>query len=146
MHCRAQTTLQVAATKAGLQQELGALAAMQGTGLLRGAAARAISTSTLASQALPALAADTPATQGSWISRLLGAVPREGTPLSDPLPGVTEVPPATFPSQPPETQLTTYPNGMKLASEDTPVRGHVPGGPKCSVARLCLGVVSVSQG
>lgn len=99
-------------------------AAMQAAGVLRIVAGRAISTSALASQALPAVATDPVASGGSWITRLLGGPAREGTPLTDALPGVPEVKPAQWPDKPPDTEMTTYPNGAKVASENTPVRSR----------------------
>lgn len=44
-----------------------------------------------------------------------------GTSLSEPLPGFVAPEPAV-PTKPPTTQVTTLPNGAKIASENTPVR------------------------
>lgn len=44
-----------------------------------------------------------------------------GTSLSEPLPDFV-APQGEVPSKPPTTQVTTLPNGAKIASENTPVR------------------------
>ena len=107
---------------------------MRGTGVLR-RAARALHTSAPAAQALPATASDPPATQGGWLARLVGGPAKEGTPLTDPLPGVPNVPPLAVPAQPPSTDLTTYDNGLKLATENTLVRAG--GGQPCAALHAC---------
>lgn len=45
-----------------------------------------------------------------------------GVPMTEPLPGLTLPTPASSSAPAPATQLTTLPNGAKIASEDTPVR------------------------
>lgn len=68
----------------------------------------------------PALAAAQPAQpSGGWLSSLFGRTGSGGVSLTDPLPGFivpqAEAPPAT----PPITELTTLPNGCRVASENS---------------------------
>ena len=73
--------------------------------------------------AVPALSdvGNSAASTVSWLGKLLGSSSRINTPMSDPLPGV-EVPPPSMPSKAPTTEMTTLPNGVRIASEATPVR------------------------
>ncbi|KAK9844905.1 hypothetical protein WJX74_008454 [Apatococcus lobatus] len=67
-----------------------------------------------------ALVGDAQQQSGGFLSRLFGAPQRITTPLTEPLPGLDYPSPATQPTSPPETQITTLPNGLKVASEATP--------------------------
>ncbi|GBG84704.1 hypothetical protein CBR_g39080 [Chara braunii] len=76
-------------------------------------------------QAIPAVSVsgDTHQSQeGGFFSKLFG-LKKSGpviTPLFEPLPGLQTPSPVEFASIPLETKITTLPNGMKIASEDTP--------------------------
>ncbi len=78
------------------------------------------STSTGLQAAAPALAKTA---EKGFLSGLFGGSNRVTTPLTDPLPGVQLPTPAPAPSSRPETHITTRSNGVKVASENTPVRG-----------------------
>ena len=77
----------------------------------------------LRTYAVPALSdvGNTASATVGWLGKLLGSSSRIDTPLTDPLPGV-EVPPPSLPSKAPTTETTTLPNGVRIASEATPVR------------------------
>lgn len=68
-----------------------------------------------------ALVGDAQQQSGGFLSRLFGTPQRITTPLTEPLPGLDYPPPATQATSPPDTQVTTLPNGLKVASEATPV-------------------------
>ena len=74
--------------------------------------------------ALPAVAPD--AKTGGFLSSLFGGGSRVETPMTDPLPGVHLPAHTAAPAQPPTTDFTTLSNGVKIASENIPVRaaGH----------------------
>ena len=68
-----------------------------------------------------ALVGDAQQHSGGLFSKLFGTPQRTTTPLTEPLPGLQYPAPATQPTSPPETKVTTLPNGLRIASEDTPV-------------------------
>ena len=68
-----------------------------------------------------ALVGDAQQHSGGFLSRIFGTPQRITTPLTEPLPGLDYPPPAAQPTSPPETQVTTLPNGIQVASEATPV-------------------------
>ena len=76
-------------------------------------------TSAIAEQ-LPAVAV---APKKGLFSNLFGGgSSRVSTPLSDPLPGVAIPEHIAPPKDAPKTEMTTLSNGLKVASENTPVR------------------------
>ena len=79
------------------------------------------SSSTTAGAGNLALVGDAQQQSGGFLSRLFGTPQRITTPLTEPLPGLDYPPPATQATSPPDTQVTTLPNGLKVASEATPV-------------------------
>lgn len=81
-------------------------------------AGRCLHTSAIAEQ-LPAVAT---APKKGLFSNIFGSSSnRVTTPLSDPLPGVVIPEPIAPPRDAPKTELTTLSNGVKVASENTPV-------------------------
>ena len=91
---------------------------------LRALSLRCLSTSASLQHALPAVAPD--AKTGGFLSSLFGGGSRVETPMTDPLPGVHLPAHTAAPAQPPTTDFTTLSNGVKIASENIPVRaaGH----------------------
>ena len=81
-------------------------------------ASRCLHTSTIA-EALPAVAVAPK--KGLFANIFGGSSTRITTPLSDPLPGVALPEHIAPPAEAPKTQLTTLSNGLKVASENTPV-------------------------
>ena len=61
-----------------------------------------------------------PASKG-FLSGLFGGSSRVDVPLTDPLPGVV-LPEHAEITDMPKTEMTTLSNGLKIASENTPVR------------------------
>lgn len=84
---------------------------------MRALATRCLSTSAAAAAA-PAVA--TAVKSKGLLAGLFGGDSRVKVPLTEPLPGV-ELPEAVVPAQP-TSQMTTLPNGLRIASENTPVR------------------------
>lgn len=72
--------------------------------------------------AAPALA---PSSGKGFLSGLFGGSSRVTVPLTEPLPGVELPTPASAPSSAPQTKQTTLANGVKIASEDTPVSARL---------------------
>lgn len=65
---------------------------------------------------------------GNWLSSVFGGdgTPKGcGIPITEPLPGFVEPTPAYTPAEPPSTELTTLPNGFRVASENSWVRDLV---------------------
>lgn len=83
--------------------------------------AACFSSSSTAAGAAPAVAVDNASTGGGFLSRLFGAGggSRLAVPLSDPLAGVTLPTPTAPPTTKPGTEMTTLPNGVRIASEAT---------------------------
>lgn len=80
---------------------------------------RGIQTSAVAA-AVPALTDQV--RSGGFLSKLFGSgSSRVTTPLSEPLAGVS-LPEYNAPASRPTTDVTVLPSGMKIASENTPVR------------------------
>lgn len=104
--CRGCSAIAVAMLRRGLDQPVKVL----GKGCF--------STSTAFQAAAPAVAATS---QKGFLSSLFGGSSRVTTPLTEALPGVALPSPAAVPSSAPKTELTTLSNGIKVASENTPV-------------------------
>lgn len=84
---------------------------------------RQITTSSFLRQAVPAVVQSPPS--GGLLSRLLGDTPSNVLPpLYEPLVGVRHPEPLSDASKASETKLTTLQNGLRIASEDTPVFLH----------------------
>lgn len=78
----------------------------------------------LAAQLTAVRGAAVPAVQGKdakgiWAS-IFGTTPQAVPPMTDPMPGVTLPAAPVYPAAPPKTEITTLPNGVKIASENTP--------------------------
>lgn len=61
---------------------------------------------------------------GGFLSRIFGSA-RPLVPMNEPYPGVTFPEPSALQSSRPPTEQTTLPNGIKIASEATPVRAKL---------------------
>lgn len=85
---------------------------------LRLLGARCFSSTAISSQA-PALA--TAIKSKGLLGSLFGGSSRVTTPLTDPLPGVPDLV-HEAPASAPATETTTLANGVRIASENTPVR------------------------
>lgn len=94
-----------------------------------------------ASAAAPAVHA--PQQSGGWLSSLLGGA-GSGVPMTDAPPGWAEPARQAPPAAPPKTELTTLPNGFRVASEDSWVRAGWPG-PDQSWAPISVGELSVEE-
>lgn len=68
----------------------------------------------------------------SWLPEGTGGFKRISTPLTQPLPGVVEVPAYRAPSQPPATEVTVLPNGVRIISEASPVSEP------CNLMHACM--------
>ena len=82
-------------------------------------AGRCLHTTAIAEQALPAVV--TAPKKGLFSNIFGGSSNRVTTPLSDPLPGVVIPEHIEPPKDAPKTELTTLSNGVKVATENTPV-------------------------
>lgn len=82
-------------------------------------AGRCLTTSSSAQQALPAVAT-APKSKGLFAG-LFGGTDRVKVPLTDALPGVELPAHIAPPGEAPKTEMTTLSNGIKVASENTPV-------------------------
>lgn len=85
---------------------------------LRALGSRLLSGSSASSAAAPAVAV---AAKKGFLSQLLGGSSRVSVPMTEALPGVVEPTPVVF-DKAPVTQTTTLPNGVRIVSENTPVR------------------------
>jgi hypothetical protein len=95
----------------------------KGAGALLASGARGLHVSG-AVGAVPALT-ETVQKSGGFLSRIFGGgSTRLSVPLTEPLPGVQE-PAYEPPTSAPTTQVTSLPSGLKIASENTPVRKPV---------------------
>lgn len=84
-------------------------------------AGRGLHTTAFAEQAVPAVA---PVTKSKGLfASIFGSTSRIDTPLTDPLPGLDLPEHVQPPKEAPKTQLTSLSNGLKIASENTPVSG-----------------------
>lgn len=68
----------------------------------------------------------------SWLPEGTGGFKRISTPLTQALPGVVEVPAYRAPSQPPATEVTVLPNGVRIISEASPVSEP------CNLMHACM--------
>jgi processing peptidase subunit alpha len=84
-------------------------------------AGRCLHTSAIAEQ-LPAVA--TAPAKGLFSGLFGGSSARTTTPLSDALPGVVLPEHIAPPKDAAKTEMTTLSNGVKIASENTPVSSH----------------------
>ena len=85
-----------------------------------GSAQRSLKTNALLLSAAPAVSKVTGSTGGFLASLFGGSKAPALPPLYDPLPGV-RLPPALVAPSSLETKVSTLSNGLKIASEDTPV-------------------------
>jgi hypothetical protein len=82
-------------------------------------AGQALHTTAIAEQAVPAVA---PVTKSKGLfASIFGSTSRIDIPLTDPLPDVVHPEHVEPPKVAPKTQLTALSNGLKIASENTPV-------------------------
>ena len=99
----------------------------RGAGALLASGARGLHVSG-AVGAVPALS-ETVQKSGGFLSRIFGGgSSRISVPLTEPLPGVQE-PAYEAPTSAPTTKVTSLPSGLKIASENTPVRKPISSAP-----------------
>jgi hypothetical protein len=67
--------------------------------------------------------------KGLWAA-MFGSTPKAMPPLTQPLLGVEYPAEPNYPATPPATKVTTLKNGVRIATEDTPVRTPAILGPK----------------
>lgn len=83
-------------------------------------AGQALHTTAIAEQAVPAVAPAVTKSKGLFAS-IFGSTSRIDIPLTDPLPDVVHPEHVEPPKAAPKTQLTALSNGLKIASENSPV-------------------------